>query len=120
MPEMTQERAETCSINIRYNQNTPTLRYLFTFWNSQFSLSVLFLPLTVHIYHPLTIQIDTGEELRVSQTQTDRQAPFTSQINKRQHKTQQTLAAMCHACVLLKQRNKHEIQVCRMQLGAVC
>jgi len=49
----------------------------------------------VQNYHPLTIQTDNGEDLRVPKIQTtrqDRQAPFISQI-KRVHNTQQTLAS---------------------------
>lgn len=82
--------------------------YFFTFWYLQLSSILLFLSLMVQNYHPLTIQTDIGEDLKVPQTQTtrhDRQAPFISQI-KRVHNTQQTLASgreancvpLCHAC----------------------
>jgi len=47
----------------------------------------------VQNYHPLTIQTDIGEDLRVPQTtRQDRKAPFINSI-KRLHNTQQTLVS---------------------------
>jgi hypothetical protein len=69
--------------------------YFFTFWNLQLSSIVLFLPLMVQNYHPLTIQTNNGQDLRMPQTQSTRQdiqARFISQI-KTVHNTQQTVAS---------------------------